>query len=56
METGCCTKRVLLNILVVHVWIDLHAMMMYKFDHGVLRIEPTAVERCARKSTEFAVR
>ena len=37
--------------------IDFHALLMINnFEHRVLRIEPTAVHRCARKSTEFASR
>ena len=32
---------------------DLHALLMNNFEYRILRIEPTAAERCARKSTEF---
>ena len=32
---------ILLNIPVVHVQIDLHALIMNKFEHMVLRIGPT---------------
>ena len=37
---------------------DLHALLMNNLEHRVLRIEPinTAVQRCARKSAEFASR
>ena len=37
-EHSCCT--------------DLHAFLN-NFEHGFLRIESTAVQRCARKITEF---
>ena len=36
---------------------DLHALLMKIFEHRVLGIEPIlSVQRCARKSTEFASR
>ena len=35
---------------------DFFALLMNNFEHRVLRIEPTAVQRCARKSTEFESR
>ena len=35
---------------------DLHALLMNNFEHRVLRIESTAVQRRARKSTEFGSR
>ena len=48
----------MLNFTVVHVWMDLHALIMNNFEHMVLRIEPinTAVQRCTSRSTEFASR
>ena len=41
-----------MNILVVHVWIDLHALIMNNLEHRVLCIEriTTAVQRCASRS------
>ena len=51
--------RVLLNIPVVHVKIDLHALIINNFEHRVIfcaYIESTAVRRCARKSTGCASR
>ena len=42
--------RVLLNIPVVHVYIDLYALLTINFEHRVLRIKP----RCASGCTEFA--
>ena len=35
---------------------DLRALLMKNFEHRFLRIESTAAQRCARKSTEFALR
>ena len=34
--------------------IDLHALLVNKFEYRVFSIEPSAVHRCARKITEFA--
>ena len=34
--------------------IDSHALLVHNFELRVLRIEPTAVQSCARKSIEFA--
>ena len=56
-HTGFYALKVLLNIPVVHVYIDLHALLTNNFEHRVLRIEPiiiTAVQRCAinSRSTE----
>ena len=46
------------NSPVVHVQIDLHALIMNNCEHRILRKEPinTAVQRCASRSTEFASR
>ena len=48
----------MLNIPVVHVWIDVHSLIMNNFEHTVLHIERinTDVQRCAinSRSTEFA--
>ena len=35
---------------------DFHALLMNNFEYRILRIEPTAVQRCTRKSIEFASR
>ena len=37
---GFYAQRVLLNISVVHMSIDLHVLTMNNFEHRVLRIEP----------------
>ena len=57
-HTSCCTNTLIDPILfftaTIMCRIDFHALRMNKFEHRILRIEPTAVHRCARKSTEFA--
>ena len=46
-----------MNIPVLHVEVDIHVLLMKIFEYRVLRIaEPTAVQGCARKNTEYTSR